>query len=79
MRRSPPDITGLALANGGVFPVERMTRIIDGREVESHGDREMPVWGDAFKSVRGGGSDEAVRSRIQAVLAYLQSIQKRRA
>src|SRR5262245_10354056 len=43
MRRSPPDLTGLALANGGVFPVERVGRIVDGRDVESDGDREMQV------------------------------------
>jgi len=79
MRRQPPDITGLAIANGGVFPAERMRRVIDGREVEAHGNREMPVWGDAFKSIRGGHSEEAVRARIEAVLQYLESIQRRRA
>jgi len=77
LRRTPPDITGLALANGGVFPADRMRRIIDGREVGSHGDREMPVWGDAFKAISGGHSDEAVRARIAAVLEYLASIQRR--
>ena len=80
MRHRPPDITGMALANGGVFPEERMRRIIDGREVESHGTREMPVWGDAFKTVPGGErSEQAVQRRIAAVVQYLASIQKRRA
>ena len=78
MRRMPPDITGLALANGGLFPAERIGRIIDGRDVESHGDRDMPVWGDAFKAVRGGGSEEAVRARIASILKYLASIQRQR-
>src|SRR4029079_15278342 len=27
MRRTPPDITGIAVTNGGVFPEERMRRI----------------------------------------------------
>lgn len=79
MRRRPPDITNLALSNGGVFPVDRLSRIIDGREVESHGDRAMPVWGDAFKAMRDGHSEESVRARINAILAYLASIQKQRA
>ena len=79
MRRTPPDITGLASANGGVFPVERARRIVDGREVEAHGDRDMPVWGDAFKALQGSRSEEDVRARIGAILDYLASIQRRRA
>jgi len=78
MRRTVPDVTGLAMANGGVFPSDRVGRIIDGREVESHGDRDMPVWGDAFKAVPGGHSNDAVGGRIRAILGYLQSIQRRR-
>ena len=79
MRRRPPDITGLAMANAGVFPVERLRRIIDGREIEAHGDRDMPVWGDAFKALRGGHSEEAVRARIAAILKHLAAIQRRQA
>lgn len=79
MRRVPPDLTGLALANGGLFPAERMRRIIDGREVDAHGVRDMPVWGDAFKAVKGGHSEEAVRARIESVLQFLASIQRLRA
>jgi len=79
LRRLPPDITGLAIANGEIFPAERMRRIIDGREVESHGNREMPVWGDAFKSIPGGHSEQAVRERIDAILEYLAALQRRRA
>jgi mono/diheme cytochrome c family protein len=79
MRRSPPDITALTLANGGMFPVERVRRIVDGRDVEAHGNREMPVWGDIFKAVPGGRSEEAVRTRIRSILKYLMSIQRRQA
>lgn len=79
MRRVPPDVTQLAAANGGAFPTERVRRIIDGRDVESHGERDMPVWGDAFKAVRGGLSEEAVRARIAAILEHLASIQRRQA
>jgi mono/diheme cytochrome c family protein len=78
MRHAPPDITGLALANGGMFPAERIRRIIDGREVESHGTREMPVWGDAFKALPDGRAEQSVRARIAAVVEYLASIQRRR-
>ena len=77
MRQAPPDLTGLALANGGSLPGERVRRIIDGREVVAHGDREMPVWGDAFKAMDGGYSEESVRARIRLLLDYLISIQRR--
>lgn len=79
LRRMPPDLTQLAAANGGVFPVARIRRIVDGRDVQSHGDPEMPVWGTAFKSTKDGFSDESVRARIDAVVAYVETIQKRNA
>lgn len=79
LRRRPPDITGLTLANGGMFPTERLRRIVDGRDIEAHGDRDMPVWGDAFKAMRGDRSEEAVRERIAAILRYLASMQRRQA
>ncbi|MBK8117793.1 MAG: c-type cytochrome [Sulfuritalea sp.] len=44
-----PDLTGLAKANNGVFPFDRVFQVIDGRqEVKAHGPRDMPVWGRAF-------------------------------
>lgn len=79
LTRVAPDLTMIASNNGGMFPTARMRRIIDGRDVESHGDPEMPIWGSAFKSTKGGYSDESVRARIDAVVAYLESIQKRNA
>lgn len=79
LRRMPPDLTKYTASNGGVFPSERVSRIIDGRDVPSHGDREMPVWGDVFKTVRGGASAEAVQARIAAIVRYLEGIQQRAA
>jgi hypothetical protein len=49
-----------------MFPSERVYRIIDGRDVPGHGDREMPVWGDIFKI---GSSSTAVKARIDATSA----------
>lgn len=79
MRRVVPDLTMIATRNGGIFPNARIRRIIDGREVESHGDPDMPIWGTAFKSTTSGYSEESVRARINAVVAYLETIQKRNA
>lgn len=79
LRRPPPDLTKYTARNGGVFPSERLRQIIDGRGVAAHGDREMPVWGDAFRSARGGLSPEAVKTRIDAIVRYLGAIQERAA
>jgi mono/diheme cytochrome c family protein len=78
LRRSPPDLTRYAVRNGGVFPVERVRRIIDGRDVGVHGDRSMPVWGDVFKRESRAGDDTAA-ARIEALVTFLRSIQERSA
>jgi mono/diheme cytochrome c family protein len=77
MRKIPPDLTRFAARNGGAFPGERVRRIVDGRDVASHGDRDMPVWGDAFKRSAGGLSEAALKARIDAIVAYLDAIQER--
>ena len=74
LRRIPPDLTRFSARNGGVFPSERVYRIVDGRGVPSHGDREMPVWGDVFRSSRAG---ETSAERIRAIVTYLEGIQER--
>jgi mono/diheme cytochrome c family protein len=79
MRKTPPDLTKYTARNGGAFPIERLRQIIDGHGVAAHGDREMPVWGDAFRSARGGLSPEAVKARIDAIVRYLGAIQERAA
>lgn len=78
LRVKPGDLTQFATRNGGIFPVERTRRMIDGGDVgaRAHGSLEMPVWGDAFK-VREGLTDNAVRARIEAVVYYIGSIQQR--
>ena len=76
LRHEPPDLTRYTARNGGVFPRERVYRIIDGRDIPAHGDRSMPVWGDAF-SRRDGLSDAATKARVDAIVRYLQAIQER--
>ena len=77
LRRLPPSLTSFAMRNGGVFPAERVRRIIDGRDIPAHGTLEMPVWGDAFRRSREGLSEEAAAARIDAIVRYLESIQER--
>ncbi len=78
LRRMPPDLTKFTARNGGVFPAEKVRRIIDGRDVMAHGDRSMPVWGNVF-SRQPGADDNTVAARIESLVAFLQSIQERAA
>ena len=79
LRQAPSDLTQLSNHNGGVFPNVRVQRIIDGRDIESHGDREMPVWGDIFRADRDRRGVESAATRIAALVRYLESIQRRNA
>ena len=79
LRHAPPDLTVLSLRNDGMFPSAKVYRIIEGRDVVSHGNREMPVWGDVFKTQGDRSSSEATRDRINAIVSYLESIQRRKA
>ena len=76
-RQRPPDLTMYTARNGGVFPSERVARIVDGRDVPSHRDREMPVWGEAFRSSPTGLSPDEVKARIAAIVGHLEAIQRR--
>lgn len=78
----PPDLTTLTARNGGVFPRQRLRRIIDGREdIKLHLDREMPVWGQIFKldaeeGLGGAEADDAgVRDRVESLIDFIESLQ----
>jgi mono/diheme cytochrome c family protein len=45
-----PDLTVLKKNNKGIYPLDDVMATIDGRRaVRSHGDRDMPVWGEIFR------------------------------
>ena len=78
----PPDLTTLKARNDGVFPRERLRRVIDGREdIKLHLNREMPVWGQLFKldaeeGLGGAESDDvAVQDRIENLIDFIESLQ----
>jgi mono/diheme cytochrome c family protein len=88
LKIAAPDLTVLSKKNGGVFPVERVYAIIDGREFASgHGSRDMPIWGDAYKTEKAQAGEYFfdvpynmemyVRSRILALIDYLNRIQRK--
>jgi mono/diheme cytochrome c family protein len=76
----PTDLTALAAANGGVFPMERAVRAIDGRsKLLSHGGA-MPLFG----TILGGepavidaadGTPVITKAAVVEIAAWLASIQ----
>jgi mono/diheme cytochrome c family protein len=88
LKRSPADLTKLSEANSGVFPVARVYDVIDGRvEVEAHGQREMPVWGEVYQPgwvsllsplppyyASKETAESIVRGRILALIEYISTL-----
>jgi len=83
LNASPSDLTVLAKKNGGVFPVNRVYEVIDGRQqVKSHGPREMPIWGNDYNTKAVTvyddfpfASEAYTRGRILALIDYLYRLQ----
>jgi mono/diheme cytochrome c family protein len=75
----PPDLTQLAIGNGGEFPEEEVRKVIDGRKgVLGHGMRDMPIWGDVFRDDEEGPEAEAkVEQKLDELVAYLKGIQEK--
>jgi mono/diheme cytochrome c family protein len=76
LRNAVPDLTTFSARNGGMFPAERVRQMIEGRGPAAHGDRSMPVWGDVFRRQDG---DADASMRIESIVTFLQSIQRRSA
>lgn len=81
LKASMPDLTTLARRHGGVFPVSKTYEIIEGAG-KGHGPRDMPVWGldytaKAAETLPDMPYNQAiyVRTRIMALLEYLNQIQ----
>lgn len=78
LRLAPPDLTRIAERSGGAFPAERVAETIDGRfQAPSHGLRTMPVWGRELAEPLAAEApgDAVARGRLEALVAYLRSIQ----
>jgi mono/diheme cytochrome c family protein len=84
LKSTPPDLTVLAKKNNGVFPINAVYEMIDGRKaVEAHGTREMPIWGfrympSPYEAVYPSPATEAaIRVRILVIIDYLNRIQEK--
>ncbi len=74
LKKAPADLTGLARRNGGTFSSSDVENVILGERVmESHGSRDMPIWGEIFGAL---ASDRTfAKLRVSNLVGYLKSIQ----
>lgn len=65
LKVAPGDLTRLSKNNGGKFPELRVFGILEGTvQLPSHGSREMPMWGELFRSLaRSDNSSPQLRMR----------------
>jgi mono/diheme cytochrome c family protein len=78
MQVTVPNLRSLTARSGGVFPADAVAGYVDGRRLPvSHGDRQMPVWGDVFQPEDGGNTEDIVSRRIGSIVAFIEEIQYR--
>jgi mono/diheme cytochrome c family protein len=79
LRAEVPDLTLVAHRANGVYPRERIARIIDGRYIiGAHGTRIMPVWGEDLARLEIGNPDAERSSQtlIGRLADYVGSLQR---
>lgn len=73
LKKTPADLTKISARNGGKFPDIQVKRYIEGLdEVAAHGSRDMPVWGELFRSL----NRDTAQIRVQALSDYLKNMQQ---
>lgn len=74
----PTDLTRIQQQNGGTFPTDSVYAYIDGRaDVQAHGTREMPVWGNIWMEQEGQPvRAEVVQQRINELVEYIRTLQQ---
>lgn len=75
LKNRPVDLTTLSRINGGTFPQVRVMGYITGEEtVAAHGTRDMPIWGELFRSLD-PNSRELSDLRVHNLAEYVKAIQ----
>jgi hypothetical protein len=78
LKEMPTDLTMLAKDAGGKFPGAAVRRFIEGADtVAAHGSREMPIWGQTFRSLSVDNPQANVGLRVRNLTRYIESIQQK--
>ena len=75
-----PDLTLIARRSHGLYPRDRVARIIDGRYIlGAHGSRTMPVWGEDLSRLELGNpeAERATRIVIDRLADYVEQLQRK--
>ena len=76
----PPDLTLITKRHGGTFPFQEVEDAIDGRkQITSHKRFDMPFWGVSLQEPGQEftpASEAKVKQRIDAVVRYIETIQR---
>jgi mono/diheme cytochrome c family protein len=74
LRATPSDLTRLATRNRGRFPKQHVEGILLGEvDINTHGTKEMPLWGPVFSQV--AWDQDLGRVRIDNVTKYIETLQ----
>ena len=74
-----PDLTLIAKKNKGLYPLDNVMAAIDGRRlVRGHGERDMPVWGETFRSEVEGKKYPELTTLLKAkiIAEYIGTLQR---
>ncbi|MBX7186840.1 MAG: hypothetical protein K1Y01_16985 [Vicinamibacteria bacterium] len=75
LNKKPIDLTQLAKKNNGVFPMDKVMAMIDGRQsTRMHGTPDMPVWGEIFAMTKGSEAPTA-EAAVKRIANYVWSQQ----
>ena len=73
LKTAPADLTTYAQRHGGQFSAVELREVIEGeRPIAAHGTREMPIWGDVFRSLYDRPQTDLL---IRNLLNYVESLQ----
>jgi mono/diheme cytochrome c family protein len=76
LKMPPPDLTTMTKRNGGKFPELRVFNTINGDlNMPAHGSKDMPVWGDVFRSMEKDSA--AQQMRVSNLTKYIESLQSK--
>jgi len=76
LKTPPADLTMLKQKNGGKYPANKVSHIIEGGgEIRAHGSSDMPLWGPIFSSLD-TTSVSLTKLRIANVVKYVESLQQ---
>lgn len=81
LKTPPADLTQISKLNSGQFPVDKIRKMVDGRaDVMAHGPRDMPVWGERYRSAAAAegleNAEQTARNQIDALVSFLEAIQE---